>query len=144
MSRIWVSQAALLVRNLPTSAGDIRDVGSIPWLGRSPGEGNGTSLLRCFTQLKQLSKHTAQFQFLSIHLNLWGNDNKTEKYYQKQLLDIGIIAEFNFYKDVLLLYLDLKSTLFSRWRCWLLALVNYSVALTIRCSQLTSNQLLKA
>ena len=61
MSSIGVSQVALLVRNLSTSAGDIRDVGSIPWLGRSPGEGNATSLLRCFTQLKQLSKHTAQF-----------------------------------------------------------------------------------
>ena len=31
-----------VVKNLPASAGDIRDVGSIPGLGRSPGEGNGT------------------------------------------------------------------------------------------------------
>ena len=29
------------VKNLPASAGDIRDVGSIPGLGISPGEGNG-------------------------------------------------------------------------------------------------------
>ena len=28
-----------VVKNLPASAGDIRDVGSIPGLGRSPGEG---------------------------------------------------------------------------------------------------------
>ena len=32
---------ALAVKNLPASTGDIRDVGSIPGLGRSPGEGNG-------------------------------------------------------------------------------------------------------
>ena len=35
------SQVALVVKNLPANAGDIRDVGSIPGLGRSPGEGNG-------------------------------------------------------------------------------------------------------
>ena len=30
---------ALLVKNLPASAGDIRDIGSIPGLGRAPGGG---------------------------------------------------------------------------------------------------------
>ena len=34
-----------MVKNLPANAGDIRDVGSIPGLGRSPGEGNGNPLL---------------------------------------------------------------------------------------------------
>ena len=38
------SQVAPVVKNLPDSAGDIRDVGSIPELGRSPGGGNGSSL----------------------------------------------------------------------------------------------------
>ena len=37
------SQAALVVKQLPVSAEDLRDVGSIPGLGRSPGEGNGNS-----------------------------------------------------------------------------------------------------
>ena len=32
---------ALVVKNLPANAGDIRDAGSIPGSGRSPGEGNG-------------------------------------------------------------------------------------------------------
>ena len=32
---------ALVVKNLPTNAGDTRDTGSIPASGRSPGEGNG-------------------------------------------------------------------------------------------------------
>ena len=34
---------AQLVRNLPTNAGDIKDTGSIPRLGRSPGGGDGNS-----------------------------------------------------------------------------------------------------
>ena len=38
------SQVALVVKNLPANAGDIRDAGSIPGLGRSPGEGNGNPL----------------------------------------------------------------------------------------------------
>ena len=33
-----------MLKNLPTHAGDIRDMGSIPGLGRSPGGGNGNSL----------------------------------------------------------------------------------------------------
>ena len=40
----WVSQAVLVVKNLPASTGDKRDPGSIPGLGRSPGEGNGKPL----------------------------------------------------------------------------------------------------
>ena len=35
---------ALGVNNLPANAGDVRDMGSIPRLGRSPGEGNGSLL----------------------------------------------------------------------------------------------------
>ena len=37
----FTSQVALVIKNLPASAGD---VGSIPGLGRSPGEGNGNPL----------------------------------------------------------------------------------------------------
>ena len=33
-----------MVKNLPVNAGDERDMGSIPGLGRSPGEGNGNPL----------------------------------------------------------------------------------------------------
>ena len=33
-----------MVKNPPTNAGDIRDTGSIPGLGRSPGEGIGNPL----------------------------------------------------------------------------------------------------
>jgi len=33
----WAFQVALVIKNLPANAGDIRDKGSIPGLGRSPG-----------------------------------------------------------------------------------------------------------
>ena len=41
---LGASQVALLVKNPPANAGDIRDVGSIPGSGRSPGGGPGNSL----------------------------------------------------------------------------------------------------
>ena len=40
----WASQVALVVKNPPANAGDIRDMGSIPGSGRSPGEGHGNPL----------------------------------------------------------------------------------------------------
>ena len=40
----WGFPGALVVKNLPANSGDIRDVGSIPGSGRSPGEGNGNPL----------------------------------------------------------------------------------------------------
>ena len=33
-----------MVKNLPAGAGDARDVGSVPGLGRPPGGGNGNPL----------------------------------------------------------------------------------------------------
>ena len=35
---------ALVIKNLPASARDVRDSGSIPGWGRSPGEGHGNPL----------------------------------------------------------------------------------------------------
>ena len=37
-------QVALVVKNSPANAGDIRNLGSIPWSGRSPGKGSGNPL----------------------------------------------------------------------------------------------------
>ena len=37
---ITISQVVLVVKDPPASAGDLRDVGSISGLGRSPEEGN--------------------------------------------------------------------------------------------------------
>ena len=41
---MWASQVALVVKNPPANAGDIRNVGSIPGSGRSPGGGHGYPL----------------------------------------------------------------------------------------------------
>ena len=37
----FASQVVLVVKNPPANAGDIRDMGSFPGLGRSPGGGHG-------------------------------------------------------------------------------------------------------
>ena len=44
LSRLLASQVALVVKNLPASAGDMRAMGSIPGSGRSPGGGHGNML----------------------------------------------------------------------------------------------------
>ena len=44
LSESHITQVALAVKNPPANAGDSRDAGSIPGLGRSPGEGNGNLL----------------------------------------------------------------------------------------------------
>ena len=36
------SQVVLVVKNIPANAGDLRDVGLIPGLGRFPGGGHGS------------------------------------------------------------------------------------------------------
>ena len=37
----WASQVALVLKNPPANAGDVKDTGLIPGLARSPGEGHG-------------------------------------------------------------------------------------------------------
>ena len=75
----WISQVTLVVKNLPANAGDLRDMGSVPGSGRSPGGENGNLLqysclgnpmdrgawwatvhgiAKSWTRLKQLSTHT--------------------------------------------------------------------------------------
>ena len=43
-SKYWSSQVALVVKNLPANAGDIRDGGSILGWGKSPRGGHGNPL----------------------------------------------------------------------------------------------------
>ena len=40
----WASRVALVIKNPPANAGEVRDTSLIPGLGRSPGEGNGSLL----------------------------------------------------------------------------------------------------
>ena len=44
ISLIEASQVALVVKNPPANAGDLRDASSVPGLGRSPGGGHGNPL----------------------------------------------------------------------------------------------------
>ena len=44
MASMWASQVAPVVKNTPAHAEDIRDAGSIPGSGRSPGGGYGNPL----------------------------------------------------------------------------------------------------
>ena len=44
MYSVWASQVALEVNDPPANVGDARDLGLIPGLGRTPGEGNDNSL----------------------------------------------------------------------------------------------------
>ena len=41
---LWASQVALVVKNLPANAGDIKEVDLITGLGRTPGGGHGNPL----------------------------------------------------------------------------------------------------
>ena len=41
---------AIVVKNLPSKVGDIRDPGSIPGSGRSPGKGHGKPLQYSFLE----------------------------------------------------------------------------------------------
>ena len=43
----WASQVALLVKNLPANARDVRDADSIPGLGRFTGGGHDNPLQYC-------------------------------------------------------------------------------------------------
>ena len=44
MHSYGASQVVLVLKNLPAKAGDVRNVGLIPGLGRFPGEGHGNPL----------------------------------------------------------------------------------------------------
>ena len=52
----WGFPGALVVKKLPASAGDIRNMGSVPGLGRSPGGGHNYPFqYSCLESLRQRS-----------------------------------------------------------------------------------------
>ena len=85
------------VKNLPANAGDLRDAGSIPGLGRSPGGGSGSPLWYSLLEnpmdrgawrvtVHRLAKSRTQLKRLSTHVrmgerwrNLMGNRNNNKK-----------------------------------------------------------------
>ena len=105
------SQVVLMVKNPPANAGDITDVGLIPELGRSPGEGHGNPLqhsclenpmdrgawratvhtgTKSQTQLKQPSLQASGYSYIKFYL-----DNIVYRSFQY----------LNFYPFILLIYL---------------------------------------
>ena len=67
-----------MVKNLPANAGDIKDVGLLPGLGRSPGEENGSSLQYSYLEypmdrgawqgtVHRVAKSWTQMKQLSVH-----------------------------------------------------------------------------
>ena len=63
MLAVKVFPGGPVVKNPPASAGDIGDMGSIPGLGRSPGEGNGNPLLY-FCLGKEWTEEPGGLQFI--------------------------------------------------------------------------------
>ena len=93
------SKVALVIRNLPANVGDIRNVGSVPGLGRSPGGGHGNPLwysclenpmdrrawwavvhgvAKDWTWLRQPRKHSHACCCMTILLCQWFPVYKTE------------------------------------------------------------------
>ena len=76
---LGTSQVALIVKNSPDNAGDLRDVGSIPGSGRSPGVGYATLLQYCCLEnpmnrgacramVHRVVKSQLQLKQLSMHV----------------------------------------------------------------------------
>ena len=108
----------LVIKNLPASVGDIRDMGSIPGLGRSPGGGHGNPLqysclenpadreawwvavhrvTKSWTLLKQLCTHNLDGKSVQYWLPLAGS-SKT----------LGVLAS---------IFLLCRKALFAPWPC---------------------------
>ena len=68
----WASQVALVVKNLPASAGDIRDTGLFPGSGRPPGEGHGNPFQ--YSSLENTSSHRGAW-WATVH---WVAQSQTQ------------------------------------------------------------------
>ena len=84
----WVSQVTLVVKNPPANSGDLRDMGSIPESGRSPGGGNGNPLhYSClgnpmdrgawWATVYGIAKSWTRLKRLSVHIEPIGNVSHT-------------------------------------------------------------------
>ena len=67
----WASQVELVVKNSPANAGDIKDMGSIPGLGRSTGEGNDNPLrYSCLKNFMERGASWATVHGIAKELNM--------------------------------------------------------------------------
>ena len=119
------SQVALVVKNLPASAGHIRDSSSIPGSGRSPGEGNGNPLQ--YSCLENYMDRRAWDHKSQIWLSYWtisraNLDWKTMRrihLYIKKISDGSSVHNIN----VFLVYGHISSSpidllLWLMWKIW--------------------------
>ena len=68
----------LLVKNLPANAGDIRDIGSVPGSGRSPGGGHGNPLqYSCLEHPMDKGAWQGRVQSFKKHLTYSRTDYKS-------------------------------------------------------------------
>ena len=79
------SQEELVVKNPPANAGDIRDMGSIPESGRSPGRRHGNPLQ--YSCLENSCLEPGRLQSIGLQRvghfmgNRWGNSGNSVKLY---------------------------------------------------------------
>ena len=65
----------LVVTNPPANAGDARDVGSIPGLGRSPGGRHGYPLQYSYLE-NPIDRGAWQLQFLRLGSHTWSHQRE--------------------------------------------------------------------
>ena len=70
--KIRASLVAQMVKNPPANTGDMRDMGSIPGLGRSPGGGHGNPLQNSCLKNPHGEKSLAGY-------SPWGHEELTER-----------------------------------------------------------------
>ena len=102
------SQLALMAKNLPASARDVRDMGSILGWGRSPGGGHGNPLqYSCLEDptdreawwaiVQRVTKSQTQLKQLSIEQDSIVQPFVDKSYYMSSLRDIKFYKFFAFY-----------------------------------------------
>jgi len=110
---LWASQVALVVKNLPANAGDIRDSGSIPESGRSPGGGHGNPLqYSClenpmgrgawWATLHGVTKSRTRLKRLSTHgcLGIIRKLGRFFTFFNKQFLEFHLIGKSDWYQSI--------------------------------------------
>ena len=109
----WVFQVALVVKNLSANEGDVKEAGSIPELGRSPGEGNGNPLQHSCLE-NPMDRGTGGLHSMGSHRvrHDWSNLACTHTY-----------IYFHKYMCLYIYILNLACTSGSSWftYCWSLA-----------------------
>ena len=104
---------ALVVKNPLASAGDIRNVGSIPGLGRCPGGGHGNPLQYSYLEnpmargalqatVHRIAKSQTQLKRLSPHArirSLYSNKIFSEAHYLERIKKLGCSGWSNWGKS---------------------------------------------